>query len=159
DTEQASMLDLVQLRCFVALEDDRHFGRAARRLNMTQPPFSRHITQMEQRLGVALFARSTRAVRPTAAGVALLPQARRILALLDNFETAAKELAHGEAGVLTFGFTSGASYVQLPRLVAIASRAAPAVQLELRELGTEEQTQALISGALDLGIVRPPLAP
>lgn len=153
---QVLMPDLVQLRCFVALEQERHFGRAARRLNMTQPPFSRHITQLERRLGVALFTRSTRAVRPTTAGLALLPQARRILALLDNFEAAAKQLTQGEAGVLTFGFTSGTSYVQLPRLVAIAARAAPAVHLELRELGTEEQMQALGSGALDLGIVRPP---
>jgi len=159
DTEAASMADIIQLRCFLALEDERHFGRAARRLNMTQPPFSRHITQLEQRLGIALFTRSTRAVQPTAAGVALLPQARRILALLDNFEAAAQQLAHGEAGVLSFGFTAGASYVQLPRLVAIATRAAPAVQLELRELGTGEQMAALTSGALDLGIVRPPPAP
>ena len=150
------MSELVQLRCFAVLAEECHFGRAAARLNMTQPPLSRHITQLEHRLGVALFTRSTRAVRLTTAGAALLPEVRRILTLMQGMQDSARRLAHGEGGVVAVGVTSGASTALLPLVVAAAGPALPGVRLTLHELGTEEQMAGLAAGALDLGIVRPP---
>jgi DNA-binding transcriptional LysR family regulator len=149
------MIDVAQLRCFVAVGEDAHFGRAARRLNMTQPPLSRQIRILEQRLGLALFERSTRQVRLTAAGAALLPEARAVLNQLAHLTASAGQLASGHAGRVRLGFTSGAAYALVPRIVSAASRVLPGVQLELQELPTADQLDMLASGTLDLAIVRP----
>lgn len=150
------MLEVGQLRCFVAVAEDMHFGRAARRLNMTQPPLSRQIRLLEDKLGVPLFVRSTRAVRLTPAGEVLLPYAQKAIAAMDGVMTQARQLAQGQRGIVRIGFTSGAAHGFLPRLVAAIDASLPDVQLDLREWGTNEQMAALARGSLDLAIIRPP---
>lgn len=153
----AVMFELGQLRCFVAVAEDLHFGRAAARLNMTQPPLSRQIQLLEHVLDVRLLDRTSRSVRLTPAGRAFLPEARRLLRLAESAAVEARRVARGEAGPLTLGFTAGASYGFVPRLVALAKTALPDVDLVLKELTTAEQMEALAFNRLDLGLVRLPI--
>src|ERR1700745_3612161 len=101
-----SMFDLNQLRCFVAVAEELHFGRAAERLNMTQPPLRRQIRMLERAVGCELFIRNSRSVRLTQAGQTFLPDALRILRLIDSAETSVKNVAMGHAGILRCGFTA-----------------------------------------------------
>src|ERR1700712_3582942 len=100
------MFEFNQLRCFAAVAEELHFGRAARRLNMTQPPLSRQIQLLEHALGVRLFERSSRSVALTAAGRVFLLEARRILRLSESAALATRRVASGEAGAITIGFTA-----------------------------------------------------
>lgn len=151
------MFELNQLRCFVAVAEDLHFGRAAERLNMTQPPLSRQIQLLEHALDVRLLDRTSRSVRLTPAGRAFLPEARRILRLAETATLAAKRIARGEAGTLTLGFTAGASYGFVPRLVALATTELPDIDLVLKEMTTADQMEALTFNRIDLGLVRLPI--
>jgi DNA-binding transcriptional LysR family regulator len=151
------MFELSQLRCFAAVAEELHFGRAAARLNMTQPPLSRQIQLLEHALGVGLFERTSRSVRLTPAGRAFHAEARRVLDLAEGAGLAAKRVARGEAGSITIGFTAAASYGFLPRLLAAARAAMPGVDLVLKETVTADQTEALSSGRIDLGLLRPPV--
>ena len=143
------MFELGQLRCFAAVAEELHFGRAAARLNMTQPPLSRQIQLLEHALGVALFERTSRSVRLTPAGRAFHAEARRVLDLAEGAGLAAKRVARGEAGSVTIGFTAAASYGFLPRLIAAARAEMPDVDLALKEMVTADQTEALSSGRID----------
>src|ERR671927_1060825 len=98
-----SMFDLNQLRCFVTVAEELHFGRAASRLNMTQPPLSRQIQVLEHILDAALLERTSRSVRLTPAGRTFLPEARRILRLAESATLATRRIASGEAGSVTVG--------------------------------------------------------
>jgi DNA-binding transcriptional LysR family regulator len=151
------MFEFNQLRCFLAVAEDLHFGRAALRLNMTQPPLSRQIQSLEQELGVTLFERSSRSVRLTPAGRTFLPEARQMLRLAEIAAVSAKRVARGEAGAVTLGFTAGSSYAFLPRLVGLAMAEMPDVDLLLREMTTAVQMEALAAGRLDAGLVRLPV--
>lgn len=151
------MFEFGQLRCFVAVGEELHFGRAAQRLNMTQPPLSRQIQLLEHAVGVSLFERTSRSVRLTAAGRTFLPEAKRLLRLAEAAALDAKRVARGDAGVLKLGFTGGSSYAFLPLLVAEAVAEMPDVELILREMRTAEQMDALGSGRLDAGLVRLPV--
>lgn len=151
------MFEFSQLRCFVAVAEDLHFGRAALRLNMTQPPLSRQIQLLEHALGVALLERTSRTVRMTSAGRVFLPEARRLLHLAEGAALAARQVASGEAGVVTLGFTAGSSYAFLPRLAALVAQEMPGVDLVLREMATSDQMEALAAGRLDAGLVRLPV--
>lgn len=151
------MLEFGQLRCFVAVGEELHFGRAAQRLNMTQPPLSRQIQLLEHAVGVALFERTSRSVRLTAAGRTFFPEAKRLLRLAEAAALDAKRVARGDAGVLKIGFTGGSSYAFVPRLVTIAAAEMPDVELVLREMRTAEQMEALASSRLDAGLVRLPV--
>ncbi len=151
------MFELSHLRCFAAVAEELHFGRAAARLNMTQPPLSRQVQLLEHALGVGLFERTSRSVRLTPAGRAFYAEARRILDLAEGAGLAAKRVARGEAGSVTIGFTAAASYGFLPRLIAAARAEMPEVDLALREMVTADQTEALSSGRIDLGLLRPPV--
>lgn len=151
------MFELSQLRCFVAVAEELHFGRAALRLNMTQPPLSRQIQLLEHILDVSLFDRTSRSVKPTSAGRAFLPEARQLLRLAEGAALSAKRIARGEAGSVTIGFTAGSSYAFLPRLVSAAKTLMPEVDLLLKELRTSQQTEALASGRIDLGLLRLPI--
>jgi DNA-binding transcriptional LysR family regulator len=151
------MFELSQLRCFAAVAEELHFGRAAARLHMTQPPLSRQVQLLEHALGVGLFERTSRSVRLTPAGRAFHAEARRILDLAEGAGLAAKRVARGEAGSVTIGFTAAASYGFLPRLIAAARAEMPGVDLALKEMVTADQTEALSSGRIDLGLVRPPI--
>ncbi len=152
------MFELSQLRCFVAVAEEMHFGRAAQRLNMTQPPLSRQIQLLEHILEVQLFERSSRSVRLTRAGAGFLPEARRLLRLADAAALAARRTALGEAGSLALGFTAASGYDFLPRLITAFRAEAPGVDLVLKEMVSADQVEALIAGRIDAGLVRPPFS-
>ncbi|WP_341912327.1 LysR substrate-binding domain-containing protein [Ferrovibrio terrae] len=152
------MFELSQLRCFVAVAEELHFGRAARRLNLTQPPLSRQIQLLEHMLEVKLFDRTSRSVALTPAGATFLPEARRLLRLSEAAALSAKRTAGGQAGTVTIGFTAVSGYDYLPRLIAGFRKAAPDIDLILREMVSAEQIEALASGRIDLGLIRPPFS-
>jgi DNA-binding transcriptional LysR family regulator len=149
------MLELSQLRCFVAVGEELHFGRAAERLNMTQPPLSRQIKLLEHQVGTPLLARTNRVVRFTAAGKAFFPEAARILRLADEAATTARRIAKGEKGSIAIGFTAAFGYGLLPDMVRRLRQRVPDVLLTLKEMVTSEQLEALDGGQLDVGLLRP----
>ena len=151
------MLEFSQLRCFVAAAEELHFGRAAERLNMTQPPLSRQIQLLEHALDVKLLERTSRSVQLTPVGRAFLPEARRVLRITESAAMMAKRVARGEAGTITIGSSGGSSYSFLPRLVALATAEMPDVDIVLRELVTTAQIEALGANRIDLGLVRLPI--
>ena len=151
------MFEFSQLRCFLAVAEDLHFGRAAQRMNMTQPPLSRQIQLLEHELGVTLFERTSRAVKLTPAGRTFLPEAKQMLRLAEGAIVSAKRVARGEVGPVTLGFTPGSSYAFVPRLVAAAMEEMPDVDLVLREMDSAHQMEALAAGRLDAGAVRLPV--
>lgn len=151
------MFELNQLRCFLAVAEELHFGRAAQRLSMSQPPLSRQIQLLEHELGVILLERTSRSVQLTRAGRSFLPEARQILRLSESAALSAKRIARGEAGLVTLGFTSGSSYTFLPKLVTLTMAEMPDVDLVLREMNTATQMDALAAGRLDAGLVRLPI--
>jgi DNA-binding transcriptional LysR family regulator len=150
------MIGFTQLRCFVAVAEELHFRRAAARLNMTQPPLSRQIQLLEHELGAKLFERGSRGVSLTAAGEALLRDARRLILLAEDAARTARRIAKGEAGTVTIGFTAASSYHVLPGLVSLIREKLPEVALTLREKVSHEQIEALRAGQLDFGLLRPP---
>lgn len=154
------MYEMSQLRCFVAVGEELHFGRAAERLNMTQPPLSRQIRLLEHQVGTRLLERTNRVVRFTAAGRAFFPHASRILRLAEEAAATARRAAAGEHGSIAIGFTATFGYGLLPEMVRLLHQRAPAVSLTLKEMVTSEQLAALESGLLDVGLMRPfpPLA-
>lgn len=151
------MFELVQLRCFVAVAEELHFGRAAARLNMTQPPLSRHIQVLERILKVELFHRSSRSVKLTAAGAAFLGEATRIVEMADSAIATARAAAEGQQGMVTLGFTAASGYSFLPRLIGAMQDRMAGVRFLLKELVTVEQIEALLTGRLDVGFLRPPV--
>lgn len=151
------MFELSQLRCFVAVADELHFGRAALRLNMTQPPLSRQVQLLERILGVMLLDRTSRSVRLTPAGRTFLIEARRIIRLSESAALTIRKVASGETGRVAVGFTAASGYSFLPQLVHLGQSHFPNVNLTLREMVTGEQTEALLTGRIDLGLIRPPL--
>ncbi|KVF76781.1 LysR substrate-binding domain-containing protein [Burkholderia diffusa] len=151
--------DLRQWRYFVTVADERHFGRAAERLSMTQPPLSQAIRALEDALGVALFARTKRSVALTAVGAALLPDVRRLLASADALPPLARRLARGEAGSLSLAFVSTADYGLLPSLLRAFGARYPHVRLQLAEATSDVQIDELVAGRIDAGLVIPPVPP
>ncbi|TXM99895.1 LysR family transcriptional regulator, partial [Methylobacterium sp. WL122] len=151
------MFDFSQLRCFATVAEELHFGRAAARLNMTQPPLSRQIQVLERVLDVQLLDRTSRSVRLTAAGRSFLPEAQRILRLAETATHVTRQVAAGRAGVLKLGFTAASAYDFLPRLVIAARAELPDVTLSLREMVTKDQVEELLGGRIDAALVRPPV--
>jgi len=145
-----------RLRAFAALADERHFTRAASRLHLAQPALTKRIQQLEAAIGLRLFVRSKRSVRLTAAGAALLGPAQQALAAADGFAAAAARMAAGEAGHLRIGFTPSAPYHVLPGVMRAFRRTHPGVDCRLTEIGSDEQITRLLSGDLDVGLLRPP---
>jgi DNA-binding transcriptional LysR family regulator len=151
------MLETSHLRCFVAVAQELHFGRAAARLNMTQPPLSRQIQLLERALGCEVFTRNSRSVILTPAGAALLPDAQRILRLLENASKGARDVAAGRRGTVNCGFTAASAYRFLPALVGRIKVELPDASLMLREMVSKRQIAALDAGELDVGLFRPPV--
>lgn len=152
-------MDLRQLRYFVTVAEELHFGRAARRLAMTQPPLSQQIQALEEEIGVQLFVRTRRSVMLTPAGQQWLPEVRRVLADAAALPALAQRLARGEVGSLALAFVSTADYGILPDLLRHFRARHPEVQLQLREATSDVQLDALAEGAIDAGLViRPQLA-
>ncbi|MDC7677220.1 LysR family transcriptional regulator [Asticcacaulis machinosus] len=151
------MFELSQIRCFVTAAEELHFGRAAARLNMTQPPLSRQIQVLERILGVPLFERTSRSVKLTPAGRVFLPEARRIVWLAESATLAARKVAQGDAGRIGIGFTAVSGYSFLPQIVAQARARLPNIELDLREMVSNQQVEALQTGLIDIGFLRQPL--
>jgi DNA-binding transcriptional LysR family regulator len=149
------MFELSQLRCFVAVGEELHFGRAAERLHMTQPPLSRQIRLLEHQVGTPLLERTNRVVRFTAAGKAFFPEAARILRRAEEAAETARRVAKGDRGSIAIGFTAAFGYGLLPQLVRRLHQRAPGISLALKEMVTSEQLEALDAGQLDVGLMRP----
>lgn len=147
-------MELHQLRCFVMVAEELHFGRAAKRLFMTQPPLSRQIQMLERSLGVTLLERSNRHVQLTVAGRHFLRDARHVLAYTEQAGTAARRLARGEAGQLLLGFTAVSGYYLIPGLLGHAAQVLPDVGFELHEMVSGAQSEALAASMIDVGFVR-----
>jgi DNA-binding transcriptional LysR family regulator len=150
-------LELRQLRYFVTVAEELHFGRAAVRLHMTQPPLSQAIAALEDGLGTALFLRNRRTVALTPAGSALLPEARRILSEAALLPDLARRAASGEAGRLALAFITSADYSVLPPFLRRYSERYPGVQLSLQEATSDVQVDELLRGRIDAGLLIPPL--
>ena len=149
--------ELRQLRYFVAVAEEMHFGRAARRLHMTQPPLSQAIQALEAQLGTLLFARTRRSVALTAAGQTLLPEVQRLLRQVDSLPSLAQRAAAGESGRLSVAFVPVADYSVLPQALREFRAALPSVHLDLQEATTDVQLELLASGRIDVGFLLPPL--
>jgi len=150
-------LELRQLRYFVTVADELHFGRAAARLHMTQPPLSQAIAALEDMLGADLFLRTRRQVELTPAGAALLPEARRLLEQAAGMPELVRRAAAGESGRLALSFVTPADYSVLPPLLRDYSAAFPKVELVLQEATTDLQIDDLLHDRIDAGLLIPPL--
>jgi DNA-binding transcriptional LysR family regulator len=149
-------VELRHLRYFVAVAEELHFGRAALRLHIAQPPLSQRIRRLEHELGVSLFDRTKRRVALTDAGRALLIEARLTLAQAERARQVVSQTALGEAGQLIVGYMASAELSVFPRLLPVLHKRLPAVELVLKLLGAAEQMQLLRSGEIHAGFLRLP---
>lgn len=149
-------MELRHLRYFVAVAEELHFGRAAQRLFMAQPPLSQQILQLEREIGTALFARTNRRVELTPAGQVFLQEAREILARVDHAVLTAQRASRGEAGWLGVGFVASATYDVLPVILRRFRERFPEVELVLTELLGTEQGTALRENRIHVGFARLP---
>ncbi|QGZ57263.1 LysR substrate-binding domain-containing protein [Paraburkholderia acidiphila] len=146
------MLDLRRLRYFVTVAEELHFGRAAVRLNIAQPPLTRHIAALEAELGIRLFERSTRAVKLTPEGIVFLERARSVLHAAGEAQATARKLAQGVTGRIAIGYTSSIPMSDaFAEIVRNAGRVLPEVELTFREAATASQHRQIVEGTLDIG--------
>ncbi len=150
-------MELRHLRYFVAVAEELHFGRAAKRLAMSQPPLSQQIKLLEEEIGVVLFLRTKRQVELTAAGEVFLGEARKAIAQAEHAIRAARRAARGEIGRLAVGFVSSAVYGQVPSIFRLMRSRYPGVSLVLQDLTSEEQVEAVKANRIDVGLIRPPV--
>ena len=146
-------MELRHLRYFTVLAEELHFGRAARRLSISQPPLSVAIRQLEESVGAQLFERNSKAVRLTAAGQTLQASARALLRDADEALLDARHVAQGVAGRLRIGFVGAMLYRGLPQALKRFQATHPAVRVTLAELNSGEQMAELLHDRLDLGFV------
>ncbi|BED96193.1 LysR family transcriptional regulator [Escherichia fergusonii] len=148
-------IELRHLRYFVAVAEELHFGRAAARLNISQPPLSQQIQILEQQIGARLLARTNRTVALTGAGRQFLADCRQILGLVNDAAARAERLHQGEEGELRIGFTSSAPFIKaVSDTLSLFRHDYPEVHLQTREMNTREQIAPLNEGTLDLGLLR-----
>lgn len=149
-------MDIRQLRYYVAVAEDLNFSRAARRLNMSQPPLSQQIKALEDELGTTLLERTRRSVRLTEPGRLFLRQARSILAQLDDAGDEVRRAARGEAGEIRIAFTGSVPMFEpFPRFIQTFRERFPAVRVEMGHLSSGAQIQALADRRIDAGFLRP----
>lgn len=146
-------MELRHLRYFTVLAEELHFGRAARRLSISQPPLSVAIRQLEESVGAQLFDRNSKAVRLTAAGGTLQASASALLRDADEALLEARHVAQGSAGRLRIGFVGAMLYRGLPQALTRFQTAHPAVRVTLAELNSGEQMAELLHDRLDVGFV------
>jgi len=144
-------MELRHLRCFVAVAEELHFGRAAQRLHLSQPPVSQAIKELETELGQRLFERNSRRISLTPAGEDALGDARAVLARTDALRSRGREAALGQGGRLAIGFISLAAYAYLPEVLRRFTADFPNVRLALTESTTDQMLGDLDNGALDIG--------
>lgn len=152
-------MELRHLRCFLALAEELHFGRAAQRLALSQPPLSVAIQQLEAEIGARLFVRNSKSVQLTAAGHALLPQARALLDRAQQAVQVARDADQGLIGRLSAGFVGTMLYCGLPELLQQFRHTHPRLRLVLRELSSSEQWQEIEQDRLDVGFVHATAVP
>jgi DNA-binding transcriptional LysR family regulator len=150
-------MEIRHLRYFIAVAEELHFGRAARRLAMSQPPLSQQIKLLEEEIGVVLLKRTKRQVVLTEAGEVFLGEARKTVAQAEYAIRAAQRAARGEIGQLAVGFVSSAVYGKVPTIFSLMRSRYPGISLLLQDLTSEEQVEALKLGRIDVGLVRPPV--
>jgi DNA-binding transcriptional LysR family regulator len=146
-------MEFRHLRYFLALSEELHFGRAARRLSISQPPLSLNIRQLEESVGVRLFHRNSKEVRLTPAGRAFVPKARALLEQAGEAARHAREVDRGFEGRIRLGLVSSMIYRGLPRLLQTFNARHPQTQVVLREMNSQEQVLELAHGQLDAGFV------
>ncbi|MDB5968738.1 MAG: transcriptional regulator, LysR family [Hydrocarboniphaga sp.] len=149
------MMDFRALRHFVALAEELHFGRAAQKLHMSQPPLSQSIKRLEQRLGVQLVERSSRSVSLTLSGATFAAEARQLLKQVEFVERLVKQTAAGEVDRLMVGFIGPALYRILPRTLELLRVRMPGVDVRLEEMAPDEQIKRLRYGQLNVAVISP----
>lgn len=149
-------IELRHLRYFVAVAEELHFGRAAERLHMAQPPLSQAVRQLEAAVGCELLTRTSRSVRTTPAGDAFLDRARRTLRNVDRDVVEARSIGRGETGVLHLGYVGSAMLTVLPGVLRRHLDEHPGVDLRLHESFTARVVEGLLDGSIDAGVVRDP---
>lgn len=147
-------IELRHLRYFVAVAEDLHFGHAARRLHIAQPPLSQQIRQLERMVGHPLFVRTSRSVKLTPAGEVLRERARRTLEKVGEDVEAVRRVGRGEDGSLTVGFVESAILSRLPAVLSRYRARYPRVRLRLHEFHTQQLEDALRNGLVDAGLAR-----
>jgi DNA-binding transcriptional LysR family regulator len=149
-------MNLRSLRCFLAVAEELHFGRAAKRLALSQPPLTQHIKNLELELGVSLFHRTKRSVRITEAGTALLDESRRLIAQADGLRHIAQRADKGRSGYLRAGFITSSVFTETRKLYARMSRGIPGVTVMWQEMNSSEQIEALREDKLDIAFLHTP---
>ena len=146
-------MDMRHLRCFIAVAEEMHFGRAAERLHLTQPPVSLAIKELEEELGVTLLERTSRRIVLTRAGEDALRDARAVLAAADTMRRRAQETAGGLMGSMSIGFISLPAYSFLPQTLRRFGDDYQHVKVSLQEGTTDQLIQDIEGGRLDIGLV------
>lgn len=149
-------MELRHLRYFVALAEELHFGRAARRLRIAQPPLSRQIRDLETELEAPLFTRNRRGVALTAAGETLLVRARDVLGAVERAVVDTKRATRGELGSIAIGYVSSVAYSGLGSMLRAFRTRCPSVYVRVRQLPPTEQLRALRAREIDVGLLRVP---
>ncbi|SFS14892.1 transcriptional regulator, LysR family [Granulicella pectinivorans] len=147
-------IELRHLRYFVAVAEELHFGRAAERLHVSQPPLSQQIMKLEEMLGYPLFVRTSRSVSLTAAGEAFLERAQRTLRIMQRDIDETRSIGRGEVGSLHLGFIGSGMLTTLPRIFRAYGEAYPKVSLHLYESFTSRVVEGMENGTLDAGVLR-----
>jgi DNA-binding transcriptional LysR family regulator len=147
-------IDLRQLRYFVAVAEELHFGRAAQRLGMAQPPLTQQIQKLERALGYRVFTRDSRKTTLTEAGTVLLEEARRLLREVEQVIDHTRRAGRGETGQLTLGTPPSVMLTRLPAVIRKYRERFPAVRFILREMSTSAIAASLLAGTLDIGFLR-----
>ena len=147
-------IDLRQLRYFIAVAEELHFGRAAQRLGMAQPPLTQQIQKLERAFGYRVFVRQGRKTTLTDAGLVLLEEARRILLQVDQAIDNARRAGRGETGQLTIGTPPSVMLTRLPAIIRKYRERFPAVRFVLKEMSTSAIAAGLLAGTLDIGFLR-----
>lgn len=151
-------MELRHCRYFVAVAEELHFGRAAKRLNISQPPLSQQILSLEEELGVELLRRTKRNVRLTSAGEVFLQAARKLLRGVEDSMDVTRRAARGEVGTLHVGYAPGVEIEILPRVLRAFAQRYPEVDVRLAPLHTRDQLDALRQRRIDVGLVMSPAA-
>lgn len=149
-------MNLRSLRCFIAVAEELHFGRAAKRLNISQPPLTQHIKALEAELDVKLFHRTKRSVRITEAGSALLDEARRLVMQADGLRHIVQRADKGRSGYLRAGFITSSVFTKARKLYATLSHGVPGVTVMWQEMNSAEQIEALQEDKIDIGFLHVP---
>ena len=153
------MVELRLFRYFIAVAEELHFGRAAEKIGIAQPPLSQQIQVLERELGVRLFDRTNRKVELTDAGMALLGEARKALAAADYAVEEARRAGRGQVGRLAIGMVGSITYQEMiPEVIRTFRERYPNVAIHLQECSTPQQVEAIRRGELHIGFVRPPVS-